>query len=96
MGKELGVRISEQLKARGMQQKELAERIGLTEATLSRYKPDVIANMATALHTTSDHLLGIERDDFDYPRIRRMIARNASTMSDQDKKDLINALFGGE
>jgi hypothetical protein len=56
----------------------------------------VIANMATALHTTSDHLLGIERDDFDYPRIRRMIARNASTMSDQDKKDLINALFGGE
>ena len=103
MGKELGVRIVEQLKARGMQQKELAERIGLTEATLSRYisgdrdpKPEVLANMATALHTTSDYLLGIEHDDFDYPRIRRMIARNASTMSNQDKKDLINALFGGE
>ena len=45
-------------------------------------KPEMIANIATALHTTSDYLLGIEKDDFDYPRVRRLIARNASSMTE--------------
>jgi hypothetical protein len=48
------------------------------------------------LHTTSDYLLGIENGEFDYPRVRRMIARNASSMTDEEKKALINALFGEE
>lgn len=103
MGKELGLRITGLLKKRGMTQKELAERIGVTEAVISRYisgdrepKPDALANMATALHTTSDFLLGIECDEFDHPRIRRLIARNASSMTEQEKRELINALFGEE
>ena len=37
MGKDLGLRISESLQKRGMTQKELAGRIGLTEAVISRY-----------------------------------------------------------
>lgn len=101
MGKELGQRISTVLQQRNMTQKELATRIGLTEASMSRYisgdrdpKPDVLANIATALQTTSDFLLGIENEDFSHARIRRMIARNASAMSEQEKRDLINALFG--
>ena len=101
MGKELGERIYEMLQKQGLQQKELAERIGITETAMSRYisgtrepKPDVIANMATALHTTSDYLLGIENDEFNYHHVRRMIARNASSMTDKEKKDLIEALFG--
>ena len=88
---------------RGMTQKELAGRIGVTEAVMSRYvsgdrepKPDVLANIATALHTTSDFLLGIECEEFDHPRIRRLIARNASSMTEQEKRELINALFGEE
>ena len=103
MSKELGKRISEALKRSNTQQKELAERIGITEAVMSRYisgdrepKPDMLANIATALNTTSDYLLGIEHDEFDYPRVRRMIARNASAMTDSEKKELINALFGEE
>lgn len=103
MGKELGSRITEVMKKRGMTQKELAKRIGVTEAVMSRYvsgdrepKPDTLANIATALHTTSDALLGIECEEFDQPRIRRIIARNASLMTDQEKKELINALFGEE
>ena len=50
MGKALGKRISEMLQEQGIQQKELAERIGITETAMSRYingtrepKPDVIA-----------------------------------------------------
>lgn len=103
MSKELGKRISESLKKSNTQQKELAERIGITEAVMSRYisgnrepKPETLANIATALNTTSDYLLGIENDEFDYPRVRRIIARNASAMTDEEKKALINALFGEE
>jgi transcriptional regulator with XRE-family HTH domain len=59
-------------------------------------KPEVLANIATALHTTSDYLLGIENEEFSHPRIRRMIARNASAMTEQEKRELINALFGEE
>ncbi len=103
MGKELGMRMSRVLKNRGMTQKDLAERIGVTEAVVSRYisgnrdpKPEVLANIATALHTTSDFLLGIETDEFSHPKIRRMIARNASSMTEQEKRELIDALFGEE
>jgi transcriptional regulator with XRE-family HTH domain len=103
MGEDLGSRIAEMLKKRNMSQKGLAERIGVSEVVISRYisggrdpKPDMIANLATALHTTSDYLLGIEDGEFDYPRVRRIIARNSSNMTEQEKRALINALFGEE
>ena len=103
MGKELGQRILSAIRIRGISQKELAATIGVTEGVISRYvsgerdpKPEMIANIATELHTTSDYLLGIEKDDFDYPRVRRLIARNASSMTELEKKELINALFGEE
>jgi transcriptional regulator with XRE-family HTH domain len=103
MSKKLGDRISELLKKRNISQKELATQIGVTEAAMSRYiagtrepKPDVLANIATALHTTSDYLLGIENDDFNYNNVKRIIARNSSKMTEQEKKALIDALFGEE
>ena len=57
-------------------------------------KPETIANIATALHTTSDYLLGIENEEFSHPQVRRLLARNASKMTDKEKKELIDALFG--
>lgn len=97
-------RLSLLLEKNNMSQKELAERIGVTTATLCRYvsgdrlpKSDTIANIATALHTTSDYLIGREVDEeFDFPKIERIIARNASKMTVQEKKQLISALFGEE
>lgn len=105
MEKGLGARIAQILKGRGLTQKELAARVGVTEAVMSRYisgerepKPEMLANIATALHTTSDFLLGIENenenDGFNHSRICRLIARNAASMTEQEKKELINALFG--
>mgnify|MGYP006074143597 FL=1 len=101
MSKDVGARIAETLKKRGITQKELASRIGVAEDVMSRYisgrreiKSETLANIATALHTTSDFLLGIENEEFSHPRIRRMIARNASKMTDKEKKELIDALFG--
>ena len=79
MSKTLGERISEMLQKRGIQQKELAERIGITETAMSRYiagtrepKPDVIANMATCLHTTSVYHLGNVHLAFNYPQLTRV------------------------
>lgn len=103
MNKEIGNRISNALNKKGISQKQLAERINLSEAVVSRYisgerepRANVLANIATALNTTSDYLLGIEEDEFNHPRIKRMIARNANKMSKEEKKELIDALFGEE
>lgn len=103
MSKELGNRISESLKAQNMTQKELAMRIGVTETVISRYisgdrepKPEVLANIATALQVTSDYLLGTEQEgdiDSDYPRIVRLIARNAAAMTAEQKRNIITALL---
>lgn len=97
-------RLSFLLKKCNMTQTELSNRIGVTKATMSRYlsedripSGEIIANIATALHTTSDYLLGRETDDqFDFHRVERIIARNASKMTIQQKKELINALLGDE
>lgn len=101
MSKEFGQRLLRLLNKQGMTQKELAERINTTEATLSRYvsgdrepKAEMLANIATALHTTSDYLLDIERDEFNFPKVERLLARNSAKMSEKQKHKLISALFG--
>ena len=101
MSKELGDRITEMLEKRNMKQRDLAKRINITEAQLSRYisgdrepKPATLANMATALQTTSDYLLRIEDGVFNHSKVRRMIARNAASMTDAEKRALMNAIFG--
>lgn len=99
----IGEKIEKVLENCNMSQRDLANRIGVDESIVSRIikgeripKSDVLANIATALHTTSDYLLGIENDEFDNSKLVRLIARNSSKMSDADKKALINALFEEE
>lgn len=103
MSKEFGERLLSLLQKQGITQKQLADRINTTEATLSRYvsgdrepKAETLANIATALNTTSDYLLGIEKDEFDFPRVERLLARNSSNMTDKERRALISALFGEE
>lgn len=99
----IGKRIEKVLEKNSISQRELANRIGVDESIVSRIisgdrkpKADILANIATALHTTSDYLLGIENEEFDSSKIIRLIARNSSKMSDTEKKELINALFEEE
>ena len=101
MSKALGERLFNLLQKQGITQKQLADRLNTTEATLSRYlngdrepKADMLANIATALNTTSDYLPGIEKDEFDFPKVERLLARNSATMSEKQKRALISALFG--
>ena len=61
----LGGRIADLLKQSGLTQRELADRVGVTEITMTHIingdripKGPIIANIANALHTTTDYLLG--------------------------------------
>ena len=101
MSKEFGEKLLGLLQKQGISQRQLADRLNTTEATLSRYvngerepKADMLANIATALNTTSDYLLGIEKNDYDFPKLERLLARNATQMTDKEKRALISALFG--
>ena len=99
----LGERISDLLQKNGLTQRELAEKVKVTEVSMSRYikgdrmpKGPVIANIATVLHTTSDYLLGQEAEadsELEYYRTQRSIARNAKSWTQKQKADLVNALI---
>lgn len=104
----IGVRIFELIKANGIKQKELAEFIGLTEVTISRYirgsrVPNGcnIVKIASALHTTTDYLLyGQHKEENalylyhqSYHQVKSTIRQYAKTWSAKQKTDLVIALF---
>ena len=100
----IGERIAGLLMEQGKTQRELAKQVGTTEASISRYikgyrvpKGPILANIAKALHTTTDYLLGNEKDsndpELEYNYTQRAIARNANRWSKKQKLDLVNALF---
>ena len=103
----IGERIAGLLMEQGKTQRELAKQVGTTEASISRYikgyrvpNGPILANIAKALHTTTDYLLGNEKDsndpELEYNYTQRAIARNANRWSKKQKLDLVNALFENE
>ena len=104
MSTSISERIAKLIEESGMTQKELAERACVSQASMSHYikgdrtpNSDTLANIATALRTTSDYLLGRDNaDTLDYPQIRRILARNANNLTVDEKSQLIKALFGEE
>lgn len=101
MGESLGDRIALLLKKSGYNQKELAGMVGVTEAAMSKYlnnirqpRAEVIANLATALNTTSDYLIrGVQPED-DFAEVYKLVARSATSMSDEQKMELVRILVG--
>jgi transcriptional regulator with XRE-family HTH domain len=103
----IGERIAGLLREQGKTQKELAEQVGTTEVSISRYikgdrvpKGPILANIAKALHTTTDYLVGNEKDsndpELEYNYTQRAIARNANRWSKKQKLDLVKTLFENE
>lgn len=96
-------RIKELMNQSNLNQKQLAIKVGVTEVCMSRYikgerQPDVeiVANMATALNTTTDYLLGRTETDMiesDFGRVRMFVARNSNKLSLEQKEMLIKALL---
>ena len=100
--KKVGEKIVDLLKQMNMTQKELADLINVSEVNLSRYLTgernlniDTLSNIATALHTTTDFLLGKTEqvDDIGYKDVERLLARKAKTMDKEQKKKLLDILF---
>ena len=103
MNDTLGGRISELLERQRLSQRELATIVGVTEVSMSRYisgdrmpKGPTVANIAKALHTTTDYLLGKEEGEdaeVAYYQTQRAIARHSKDWTQKQKADLVNALF---
>ena len=103
----IGERIAGLLMEQGKTQRELAKQVGTTAASISRYikgdripKGTILANIAKALQTTTDYLLGNEKDsndpELEYNYTQRAIALNANRWSKKQKLYLVNALFENE
>lgn len=83
---------------RRMSQRDLARMSGVTEAAMCRYlagnrqpKSETLANMATALHTTSNDLLGLEPPT-EVEEVFRLVARNAASIPNDVRMKLIRLL----
>ena len=98
--KGFGERLAKLLEIEGYTQRELANIIGVTEAALSRYlkderepKMEIIANIATALNTTTDYLLTGKDDTESFEETYRLVARGTSMMTDEEKMKLMKVLM---
>ena len=98
----MGERLKEVINKKGISQKELAEKVGCTDAAISRYikgnrvpRASVLTKIAVVLDTTSDYLMeGVPTDVTDELRLaKKLIARNVSQMSKAEKREIINILM---
>ena len=87
------------MQAYNLSQRDLASMSGVDESTMSRYlngtrqpKGETLANMATALYTTPNDLLGLKPPE-ETNEIVTLIARNASSIPDDVKIKLIKILI---
>ena len=96
----IGERIAALMKDEKLSQKELAIMAGVTEAALSRYinnerqpKVEILANIATALNTTSDFLINGQTEEIDFADIYRFVALGAKNMDKDEKMKLMRLLL---
>ena len=95
-----GDRIAMLMEREKLSQKELAVIAGVTESALSRYlknerqpRAEILANIATALNSTSEYLIkGIE-PEANFAEIYRFVARGAKDMSKEEKIKLMRLLL---
>ncbi len=103
MTETMGERIARLIKARNLSQKEFAQAIESTEASVSRYLSDArepgakaLVKIANVLGVTTDEIVGKEDEsDFEseFPRIKLLLARNSKILTNEQKRDIINALL---
>lgn len=96
----IGERILKLMQTENLSQKDLANVAGVTEATLSRYinnerqpKAKTLANIATALKTTSEYLLTGESRQNNFAELYQLVARGKTSMSQKEKMELMRLLL---
>ena len=100
--KVLGERIAAELARSGLTQRQLAARCGVTESAVSKYlkgerepKAEILANMATALDTTTEALLGLPEATIDTPygEVMSVCSRYAGDLTPEEKNRIVMAIL---
>lgn len=92
------------MKEQNINQKDLAKRSGITEASVSRYlagtrlpRLDVVLNFAEALKVDPSILLpNEEKDRLSFDDLKIVLARNGKNLTDSERIELIKLLSGKE
>jgi len=102
MNEVLNMQLQKALSLAGMTQKQLADKVGITEASVSHYlkgdrspRASVISKMADALGCKAEFLLGtnVSNDEDDFDTVYRMMARSAKQFTPEEKAQLVKILF---
>ena len=99
----IGTNIKKELERKKINQKELCKMTGISEANMSKYlssdkalRSDVVAKIARALDVNIYQLLGLQEKEgntFDICKTA-LLARSGSNLTDKEKQELINLIFG--
>lgn len=102
MTKNIGRKIADHLSRQGLSQRDLAQRVGVSEVAMSRYingtripKATILDGIAKALHTSMEELMGQEVKDNPekcYHRVQREIYQFKDNWTDKQKLNLIGIL----
>ncbi len=93
-------RLKETRKAAGLTQKEVASKLGITEATYNRYEkgahsptPETLRSLCIILNVSADYLLGIEKgppeteEPITKEAVTEVLVQNGFIKSGQDLSD---------
>lgn len=99
-------RVKELIKVNNLKQKDLANDIGVTESTMCKYLSgdrvpggETLSNLATALKTTTDYLLGLDnenRTEMNSSELRLLLARSAKELTPSEKNELISIILSNK
>jgi len=96
-------RVKELIKVNNLTQRDLANDIGVTESTMCKYLSgnrvpggEALSNLATALKTTTDYLLGLDKEnktEINSSELRLLLARSAKDLTPEEKNELISIIL---
>lgn len=96
-------RVKELIKVNNLTQRDLANDIGVTESTMCKYLSgtrvpggETLSNLATALKTTTDYLLGLENEErtkINNSDLKILLARSSKELTPLEKNELISIIL---
>lgn len=95
--------LKEELLRNGMKQRDLADKVSVTEVSMSRYcngmrtpRGPILVEMARVLNTTPEYLMGTEglvHPDIAFARARISVRTYGAQWTNEQKRELINKIL---
>ena len=99
MSEKFNERLQQAISRSGMTQKELAEKVGITEAAVSHYlkgdrmpRSAVAVKLADVLNMSVDELMG-GNTETSFDEVYKIVARSAKQLDNDQKAALVRVLF---